>query len=262
MILGALLDNIRIVLVNTSHPGNIGSSARAMKTMGLHGLYLVSPQFFPDAKAIELAAGAADVLDTAVVVAELDQAILDSQLVIGVSARSRSLPWPMLSPRELGEKVKAESCAGSKIAIVFGREQSGLTNDELNRCHYHVQIPSNPEYGSLNLASAVQVIAYELRVAMLGDQPVSAWDYRDATAGDLEGFYEHLEKVLVEIDFLNPAAPRKLMPRLRRLFNRVRMDVMEINILRGILGMMEKRLAKHGIFKEHLSIKTRKGEAE
>lgn len=235
-----MLKNIRVVLIHTSHPGNIGATARAMKTMGLSELYLVCPKEFPHPKAQEMASSAIDVLENAVVVDTLDEAIGDCSLVVGTSARSRSIPWPMLSPREFAEKAVQES-SQHKVAILFGREQSGLTNEELHRCHFHTHIPSNPEYSSLNIASAVQVIAYELRVASQIDPTHEKWDYQYATEQDLAGFYAHLEKVLIELDFLKPTAPRQLMPRLRRLFNRARVDEMEINILRGILTAIERK---------------------
>jgi tRNA (cytidine32/uridine32-2'-O)-methyltransferase len=237
-----MLENIRIVLVNTTHPGNIGSVARAMKTMGLSELYLVDPLSFPHPKANELASHAADVLATAVVVKTLQEAVADCELVVGTSTRSRAIPWPLLTPREFAEKARTEKTS-SKIAVVFGREQSGLSNDELHSCHFHIQIPSNPEYNSLNLAAAVQIIAYELRLASLAEKSASTeWDYAWATAEQMESFYEHLRLVLIELDFLKPTAPRQLMTRLRRLFYRARLDVMEVNILRGILGAVEKVL--------------------
>lgn len=235
-----MLDNIRIILVNTSHPGNIGAAARAMKTMGLKNLYLVAPRLYPHVNADEMASGALDVLGQAVVVENLDDALVGCGLVVGTSARDRSLPWPQLLPREFAEKARAEALH-TPIAIMFGREQSGLTNDELHRCHFHIPIPSNPEYSSLNIASAVQVIAYELRLASLQETVEPGWDYDYADAVAMTSFYEHLERVLTEIDFLNPKAPRLLMPRLQRLFNRARPDVMEINILRGVLAAIEKK---------------------
>lgn len=239
-----MLDRIRIVLVNTSHPGNIGSAARAMKTMGLTQLYLVSPEKFPHAKAHEMASSAGDVVDNATVVETLDEAIGDCTLVVGSSARMRNIPWPLLSPRETAAKVKAEPGNG-EIAILFGREQSGLTNEELQRCHVHVHIPANPEYSSLNIAAAVQVIAYELRVAALQQDVVTEeWDYRLATADEMEKFFTHLQQVLIEIDFLKMSAPRKLMTRLRRLFFRTRLDVMEMNILRGMLTAVQESYKK------------------
>ncbi len=234
-----MLNQIRIVLVNTSHPGNIGSAARAMKTMGLRDLYLVSPLFFPDHKADELATGATDILQKAKVVSTLEEAISDCTLVVGTSARVRSVPWPLMAPREMAERISQESTE-SKIAIVFGREQSGLTNEELQRCHFHVQIPADAEYSSLNIAAAVQVIAYELRVASLAQetQP-EVWDYPLANADEVEMFFEHLQTVLVKIEFLKLSAPRKLMTRMRRLFLRARPDTMEMNMLRGMLTAIE-----------------------
>lgn len=234
-----MLERTRIVLVNTSHPGNIGSAARAMKTMGLEQLYLVQPEDFPHPKAVEMASGAADILDNAVVVDSLDEALADCTLVIGASARSRTIPWPLLMPREMAEKVRLEA-PESETAIIFGREQSGLTNEELHRCHLHVQIPANPAYSSLNLAQAVQVIAYELRIASLDQSSYSdEWDYRLATADEMEKFFNHLQEVLIELDFLRMNAPRKLMTRLRRLYFRTRPDVMEMNILRGMLTAIQ-----------------------
>lgn len=236
-----MLENIKIVLVNTSHPGNIGSAARAMKTMGLSKLWLVAPLDFPHEKATALASGAVDVLEQATVVDCLQEAIADCHLVVGTSSRSRTIPWPQLTPRELGEQAFQES-RHTQVAIVFGREQTGLTNEELHLCHFHVHIPSNPDYSSLNLAAAVQVLAYEVRVASESkNRTEEKRDFEFATAEDMEGFYQHLEEAMLEIRFLNPKAPRQLMPRLRRLFHRARLDVMEMNILRGIFAAMIKK---------------------
>lgn len=241
-----MLDRIRIVLVNTSHPGNIGASARAMKTMGLKQLYLVDPYQFPHEKATEMAVSAADILENAVVVKTVEEAISDCTLAVGTSARSRTIPWPMVSPREMAAKVKTEA-KDAKTAILFGREHSGLTNEELQLCHAHVQIPADPEYSSLNLAAAVQVIAYELRLAALDSaQQETEWDYPLATAHEMDLFFAHLEKVSIQIDFLKPSAPRKLMTRLRRLYLRARPDEMEMNILRGMLTAIEDTLRKKG----------------
>lgn len=231
-----MFKNIKIVLVNTSHPGNIGSAARAMKTMGLSQLCLVAPLDFPNEKATALASGAVDVLENAVIVDTLEQAIADCHLVVGTSSRSRTIPWPMLTPREMGEKVFQEA-ADTPVAIVFGREQTGLTNEELQLCHFHVHIPSNPEYCSLNLAAAVQVLAYEVRVASEANTvKEEKRDFALANADEMESFYQHLEEAMLAIKFLNPKAPRQLMPRMRRLFYRTRLDVMEVNILRGIFA--------------------------
>jgi len=234
-----MLDRIRIILVNTSHPGNIGSAARAMKTMGLSELYLVAPEAFPHPKALELATGAADLLNEAVVVPTLDEALQDCTFVVGTSARMRTIPWPLSNPREMAEKIRQEPPEGT-TAIMFGREQSGLNNEELQRCHLHIHIPTNPDCSSLNLAAAVQVVAYELRLASLQEEIVSeAWDYRLANVDEMEKFFRHLQEVLIEIDFLKPEAPRKLMTRLRRLYLRTRPDVMEMNILRGMLTAVQ-----------------------
>lgn len=237
------LDNIRIVLVNTSHPGNIGGVARAMKNMGLTRLYLVEPRQYPDEQAEWRAASAGDILDNAVVTQSLEQAIGDCQFVIGTSARERRIPWPLLDPRQCAERV--DQLSGSEqVAIMFGREDRGLTNDELKMCNLHLNIPTSDAYSSLNLAMAVQIVCYELRMLAVKDQlPGSEdeqWDTPFANRDNMERFYVHLEQTLAEIEFLDPAAPRQLMVRLRRLYGRVRLDEMELNILRGILTETQK----------------------
>lgn len=237
----SMLDNIRIVLVETSHTGNMGSTARAMKTMGLTNLYLVNPLVKPDSQAISLSAGASDVIGNATIVDTFDQAIADCGLVIGTSARARSLQWPLLNPRECGERSVLES-AQSPVAIVFGRERVGLTNEELQKCHYHVVIPANPEYSSLNLAMAVQLIAYEIRVAHLADQEqhLPSVEQHYPLAQDLERFYLHLEQTLSATGFIRAQHPGQIMSRLRRLFTRARPEEQELNILRGILSSIDK----------------------
>jgi tRNA (cytidine32/uridine32-2'-O)-methyltransferase len=239
------LDNIRIVLVNTSHPGNIGGVARAMKNMGLSRLVLVEPRQYPDEQATWRAAGALDVLEAAVICETLDEAIADCQFVVGTSARERRIPWPLLDPRRCAGEV-AVRAGDEQVALLFGREDRGLTNEELQRCNLHLHIPSDPAYSSLNLAMAVQIVCYELRMLHLADSlPASAddqWDAPFSTAENMERFYEHLEETLVGIGFLDPAAPRQLMVRLRRLYGRVRLDEMELNILRGILTETQKFL--------------------
>ena len=239
------LDNIRIVLVNTSHPGNIGGVARAMKNMGLSRLVLVEPRQYPDEQATWRAAGALDVLEAAVVCETLDEAIADCQFVVGTSARERRIPWPLLDPRRCAEEVAARA-GHEQVALLFGREDRGLTNEELQRCNLHLHIPSDPAYSSLNLAMAVQIVCYELRMLHLaGSLPTGAddqWDAPFSTSENMERFYEHLEQTLVGIGFLDPAAPRQLMVRLRRLYGRVRLDEMELNILRGILTETQKFL--------------------
>lgn len=240
------LANIRIVLVNTTHPGNIGGAARAMKNMGLARLYLVAPKEFPSDKAIWRSAGATDVLDNAVIVDTLDEAIAGCSLVVGTSARERRIPWPLLDPRECGESVYSEANE-HEVALVFGREDRGLTNDELHKCTYHVHIPANPDYSSLNLATAVQVIAYEVRMAYLQATEGKTlaqheWDMPPADAQSLEAYYHHLEQTLVALGFLDPASPKQTMTRLRRLYNRVRLDQMELNIIRGVLTATQNHI--------------------
>jgi TrmH family RNA methyltransferase len=240
-----LLENIRVVLVNTSHPGNIGGAARAMKNMGLSRLVLVDPQDFPSAEAVARASGATDVLDAAQVVGTLEEALVGCSLVLGTSARDRRIPWPLLDPRECGVAACEQAQQGGEVALVFGREYAGLTNDELQRCHFHVHIPSDPEFSSLNLAAAVQVLAYEVRMAWLAaeNQPTKTLKLEATaihssqlvTADELESFYAHLEQALVEIGFLDPTKPRHLMSRLRRLYGRSEVSKLEMNILRGIL---------------------------
>lgn len=238
--------SIRIVLVATTHPGNIGSTARAMKTMGLERLYLVNPKIFPDYKAREMAAGSDDILEKAIVCDSLEAALSGCQLIIATSARPRGIALPGLTPPACAALVATQD-QDTEVAIVFGREHAGLTNEELLRCHYHVNIPSNPEYSSLNLSQAVQIIAYELRMKLLVSPlaPVSMGkEDAMATAGEVEQFYQHLTEVMISIDFLKPDNPRRLQQRIRRMFNRIGLEKMEVNILRGILTHMQKALNK------------------
>lgn len=231
-----MLTGIRVILSNTSHPGNIGAAARAMKTMGLTQLVLVEPKQFPAAEATARASGADDVLARARVESGIDDALAGCRLVIGASARSRSIPCPVIDPGECARKLYAESRLGD-VAVLFGCEQSGLSNAEIDRCHFLVQIPTNPAYGSLNLAAAVQIICYEILVAHLGQtEDDRETGHAVVPVDEMERFYTHLEHTLVELDFLDPQNPRHLMRRLRRLFNRARPDSNEMNILRGILS--------------------------
>ena len=229
---------VRIVLVDTSHPGNIGAVARAMKNMDLAELALVRPQSFPSEEARARAAGADDILASAVVCGSLEEALAGCGFVAGASARLRSLPWPVMTAREAAAKVTAEA-AGGTAAVVFGSERVGLSNEDLARCHVLLHIPTAPGFSSLNLAMAVQVVAYELLLA--SDTAPSLAPVREkplASAGEMEHFYVHLERALVARGFLNPDNPRHLMRRLRRLFNRAELDTNEINILRGILSAL------------------------
>ncbi|MFI4963113.1 MAG: tRNA (cytosine(32)/uridine(32)-2'-O)-methyltransferase TrmJ [Legionellales bacterium] len=236
------LSSVRIVLVATSHPGNIGSTARAMKTMGLSSLYLVSPKLFPDYKANEMAAGADDLLQSAVVVSSLEEALTGCQLILATSARPRGLSLPGLIPAQAAELVYQKSDE-TQVALVFGREHAGLTNEELLKCHYHIHIPSNPDYSSLNLAMAVQIIAYEVRMKLLTPMATVALRVDDeAGAEEIEQFYEHLKSVFIQINFLKAQSPGRLMLRVRRLFNRIQLEKMEVNILRGMLSQVQKSL--------------------
>jgi tRNA/rRNA methyltransferase len=234
-----VLANVRMVLVATSHPGNIGAAARAMKTMGLTDLRLVTPRHFPDPQAEAMASGAADILARARVCATLDEALAGAVLAAGASARGRELRAETLDARQAALRVVAEA-AHHPVALVLGAEQAGLTSEELGRCQLLVRIPANPDYPSLNLAAAVQVLAYELRMAALGAPPPTAPEFPLATLDDMERFYEHLEQTLLRTGFLDPYNPKRLMPRLRRLFSRARLEREEVNILRGILGSLSK----------------------
>jgi TrmH family RNA methyltransferase len=236
-----MLKNIRIVLVDTSHPGNIGAAARAMKNMRLEQLCLITPQRYPSAEATARASGADDLLAHAKIFDTLDDALAGCRLVIGTSARDRKIAWPVLNPRECGPKLIAAAAKG-EAALVFGRERSGLTNEELDRCNYLVHIPTNQEYSSLNLGAAVQVLAYEIYMAWLERSPLNSEPECDyATADMLQGFHQHLEQTLQELGFADPRQSEKLFRRLRSFFHRARPDREELNILRGILSAAQGR---------------------
>lgn len=238
-----MLNRIRIVLVETSHPGNIGAAARAMKTMGLSQLVLVSPEKFPHHDATFRAAGADDLLSNAIIVNNLGDALTNCEWVIGASIRQRKLSRPIYHPRNCAEKIR-DTLTGN-VAIVFGRESSGLTNEELSLCHDQIAIPTDPDFSSLNVASAVQVIAYELRMAMLADATIPLKNtVQDplANADEVAGFYAHLRKTLLDLHFLDPKQPKRLMERLQLLFNRSHLTITELNILRGILRSIEVAL--------------------
>lgn len=241
------LQNARVVLIHTSHPGNIGSVARAMKNMGLSDLYLVAPKLFPHERAGWRAASAGDVLENATIVDTFEEAIADCGLVVGTSARGRRIPWPLVNPRVCAEKIYPE-LDKHPVALVFGREDRGLTNDELQRCNLHVNIPASEDYTSLNLGMAVQVITYELRMThlsgSLSDNPMQDWDTKFAKMDDIERFFVHLEETLIEMKFLKPEAPKQLMTRLRRLFSRTRMDDLEVKMLRGVLTSAQQWVSR------------------
>lgn len=238
------LRNIRIVLVHPTHPGNIGAVARAMKTMCLEALCLIEPAEYLGAEARARAAGADDILLRAQRYESLLEALRDCRLVIGTSARSRGILWPSLAPALCAQRLLAEAGCGP-VALVFGREKMGLTNAELDLCQYVVGIPANPDYASLNLAGAVQVLGYELLRASDTEDVAPEWREGHvplARNDDLQRFYSHLQEVLIETGFLDPAKPRRLMRRLYRLFNRAYLDENEVNILRGILTAVQQRL--------------------
>lgn len=238
-----MLENVRIILVNTSHTGNIGSAARAMKTMGLSQLVLVDPVQPPDGQSVALAAGATNILANLRIVPTLAEAIADCSLVVGASARSRTLVWPMLDPRQTGERLATDANQGT-VALVFGRERTGLSNEELQQCHYHVNIPANPEYSSLNVAMAVQTLSYEIRMAWLAQQETGVHQVKDEcdypAQASMELFFQHLEETLYQTRFLHSDRSGHVMMRLRRMFTRMRPDSNELNILRGILTSVQK----------------------
>jgi tRNA/rRNA methyltransferase len=238
---GIDLSAVRIVLSHTSHPGNIGAAARAMKTMGLSRLYLVNPKHFPHPDALALATGAADMLDKAVVCESLDVALAGTVMAIAATARHRNLSHEVVSCRQACQRLVGETPRG-EVALVFGTERAGLTIAEIGKCGLIATIPTNEAYASLNLAQAVQVFAYELRMALDIPRDVQPdASVKMAAHDDVERFYEHLEQVLYETEFLDPAQPNRLMQRLRRLFARARLEKEEVNILRGILSAMQDK---------------------
>lgn len=251
----AHLSHVRIVMVNTTLPANIGSALRAMKTMGLSKLVLVAPKTYPHPDIDVLAAGATDLIEQIEIVETLADAIKDCHLVFGTSARSRTIPWPLLDARPAAEKsISAVVNDQQDVAVVFGREDRGLTNEELAMANYHVTIPVNTDYGVLNVAQAIQVICYEMRMATLAavesgedeaatmpvtDTESMQWDEPLVTHEQMEQFYPHIEKMLAEIEFLDPKNPRLLPLRLRRLFGRIQLDRMEYHLLRGIFSRVQ-----------------------
>lgn len=228
--------NIRFVLDRPTHPGNIGAAARAMMVMGLSALHLVAPRRFPDAEATAMAAGAADLLGDARIHASLDEALAGCRLVLGTSARLRALSQPQLDARAAAARISAEA-ANYPVAVLFGSEKRGLDNAAVGRCHFLVHIPCSEQYRSLNLAQAVQIVAYEIRLAGLTEHrpEIAPVDWEPEPAENMELFFTRLERTLTEIRFLNPDQPKRLMQRLRRLFLRARPDENELNILNGIL---------------------------
>ena len=241
-----ILGRVRIVLSNTSHPGNIGATARAMKTMGLSRLFLINPKKYPDAEAVARAVGADDVLENAVLCTSLNEALTGTIFSVALSARHRNLGPQRLLAREAAVQIMEQSEAGD-VALVFGNETAGLSNDDVQRCQRIAFIPANPVYSSLNLGAAVQLLCYELRMAVYGGQFEEAsktvpFSSPRATSDDIELFYKHLERVMVSTEFLDPGQPKRLLPKLRRLYGRIALERDEINILRGILDAVEKKI--------------------
>ena len=251
----AHLSHVRIVMVNTTLPANIGSALRAMKTMGLCKLVLVSPKTYPRPDIDALAAGATDLIEQIEIVETLEDAIKDCHIVFGTSARSRTIPWPLLDARPAAQKsMKAVLQEQQEIAVIFGREDRGLTNEELALANFHVTIPVNTEYGVLNVAQAIQIICYEMRMAAtelmehevddkatmkVTEDDAMEWDEPLVTHEQMEQFYPHIQKMLEEIEFLDPKNPRLLPLRLRRLFGRIQLDRMEYHLLRGIFSRVQ-----------------------
>ena len=236
------LNSIKVVLVGTTHPGNIGATARAMKNMGIVNMALVEPKEFPSDIATYRSKAAKDVLENAEVFDTLKMAISDCELVIGTSARERKVPWPILNPKDASQEVSRGSL-NNKVAVVFGREDRGLTNEELGLCNLHVHIPTDPEYSSLNLSQAVQIMVYEIRSAILENEGNEGnWDVEFADNDQTERLISHMDELMQEVDFYEIDNPRKLLLRVRRFFKRSRLDVMEVNIFRGLFAAIQKKL--------------------
>jgi tRNA/rRNA methyltransferase len=237
------LERVRVVLVAPSHPGNVGASARAMLTMGIARLVLVTPRRFPDPEAVALASGATSVLDTATIAPTLADALVGCVLAIGFSSRPREFAGRVFTAREAGAHAIAAAPHGD-VALVFGTEMSGLSNADLERCHAVATIAANPEYGSLNLAAAVQVACYETRIAASGDAVWDAPRFAPATADEIDALRDHAARTLIAMRFLDPRMPKRLMPRLARLFARAQLEREEVNILRGILARIDDIVAR------------------
>ena len=241
-----LKSQVRVVLVNPSHPGNVGAVARALKTMGLRKLYLVDPQSFPHHEADARASGAVDVLRDVVVTSTLNEAIADCELVLGCSARDRAIQQPTLNVRKAAKKIIHEVAEGLRVALLFGRERIGLENKELMLCHYQIRIPTDSSYRSLNLAAAVQILAYELHMAVAKEDLIMIANKskadRLATTGELEGLYNHIEEVMIKLGFLDPNNPRGMMSRLRNLINRSRIDRDDLDLLRGMMKAVQRKI--------------------
>ena len=238
---------IKVVLVGTTHPGNIGAAARAIKTMGLSKLDLVCPKEFPSNEATYRSKAAKDILEKASIHETLFESVKGCEMVIGTSARNRKVPWPVLNPKNASKEINKAVKNNSKVAIVFGREDRGLTNEELGLCNLHIHIPTNEDYSSLNLAQAVQIVTYEIRMNFLESESLKndqEWDIELASAEQTERLIEHMDELMKEVEFYDIENPRKLLMRVRRFFKRSGIDVMETNIFRGLFSTIQKKLNK------------------
>ena len=238
---------IKVVLVGTTHPGNIGAAARAIKTMGLSKLDLVCPKEFPSNEATYRSKAAKDILEKASIHETLFESVKGCEMVIGTSARNRKVPWPVLNPKNASKEINKAVKNNSKVAIVFGREDRGLTNEELGLCNLHIHIPTNEDYSSLNLAQAVQIVTYEIRMNFLELESLKndqEWDVELASAEQTERLIEHMDELMKEVEFYDVENPRKLLMRVRRFFKRSGIDVMETNIFRGLFSTIQKKLNK------------------
>ena len=238
---------IKVVLVGTTHPGNIGAAARAIKTMGLSKLDLVCPKEFPSNEATYRSKAAKDILEKASIHETLFESVKGCEMVIGTSARNRKVPWPVLNPKNASKEINTAVKNNSKVAIVFGREDRGLTNEELGLCNLHIHIPTNEDYSSLNLAQAVQIVTYEIRMNFLESESLKndqEWDVELASAEQTERLIEHMDELMKEVEFYDIENPRKLLMRVRRFFKRSGIDVMETNIFRGLFSTIQKKLNK------------------
>ena len=240
-------NSIKVVLVGTTHPGNIGAAARAIKTMGLSKLDLVCPKEFPSNEATYRSKAAKDILEKASIHETLFESVKGCEMVIGTSARNRKVPWPVLNPKNASKEINTSVKNNSKVAIVFGREDRGLTNEELGLCNLHIHIPTNEDYSSLNLAQAVQIVTYEIRMNFLESESIKndqEWDVELASAEQTERLIEHMDELMKEVEFYDTENPRKLLMRVRRFFKRSGIDVMETNIFRGLFSTIQKKLNK------------------
>ena len=240
-------NSIKVVLVGTTHPGNIGAAARAIKTMGLSKLDLVCPKEFPSNEATYRSKAAKDILEKASIHETLFESVKGCEMVIGTSARNRKVPWPVLNPKNASKEINTAVKNNSKVAIVFGREDRGLTNEELGLCNLHIHIPTNEDYTSLNLAQAVKIVTYEIRMHFLELESLKSdqeWDVELASAEQTERLIEHMDELMKEVEFYDTENPRKLLMRVRRFFKRSGIDVMETNIFRGLFSTIQKKLNK------------------